>query len=272
MKYWIVWNLSLSIFLIGSFAIGDDKKPDPPKDSYAELFSFPPKVTLDEKQKKKLAALRKAYEPGLALQDKSIASYTSRRFRDKHDIGLAMSWRVRNKLERAIVRKKTAILTEEQRGVLGVEILIPSFSQEKALNDEKIWDLSQLEKIFTIQSRSFDPEEQLIAFNVITKRKWTEKERKADDTNWAGGDRFNEPPVKVIFYNKQEETSFELTGRYYTSAQAFVDGGIWRKSLKLTEKQREEGLLRFRIYLDLDDDRGRGREAATVKFVYPEPK
>jgi hypothetical protein len=271
MKCWIVWPLSLSIFLIASFATGDEKKPVPPKDPYAELFSFPAKVTLDEMQKEKLAALRKTYEPGLAQSDKSIEGYS--RFRDKlTGETIAVIQRHRDKRVRAVVRKKNGILTDEQRAALGIKLCIPSFAQEKALNDENIWDLSHLEKIFTIQSRSFDPEEQVISFNVITKRKWTQKEREIDAKHWGGGERLNEPPVKVTFYNKQEETSFVLTGRYYTSARAFLDGGIWRSSLKLTDKQAEEGLLRFRIKIDLDDDLARGREAATVKFVYPEPK
>ena len=106
---------------------------------------------------------------------------------------------------------KNAILTDEQRRILDIKPLIPSYAQDKALNDKEIWDLSQLEKVFTIQKRSFDPEDQILSFVVITKRKWTEKEQKADAKNWAVGEKEFVPAVKVIGYNKHEEQSFILT-------------------------------------------------------------
>jgi hypothetical protein len=153
----------------------------------------------------------------------------------------------------------------------GIEIWIPSFAQEKALNDDKVWDLSQLEKVFTIESKSFDPEEAVLAFKVITKRKWTEKELQADAHNWGGGDWLDKPPIKVIFYNKHEETVFELRGHYFRSQRNPVFGDITKTPIKLTDKQAEEGHLRFRIKLNLDKFPNR-LEVATVKFIYPEPK
>jgi hypothetical protein len=45
---------------------------------------------------------------------------------------------------------------------------------------------------------------------------------------------------------------------------------------KLTDKETEEGLLRFRIKLDLDHSDGLNggvyKKAVTAKVVYPEPK
>jgi hypothetical protein len=68
-----------------------------------------------------------------------------------------------------------------------------------------------------------------------------------------------------------------LTGLYYRSIRDIVHGEIRRSSLKLTDKQAGEGLLRFRIVIDLDESpvmalEARGLGVATVKFVYPEPK
>ncbi|MGH7169319.1 MAG: hypothetical protein ACRELG_03470, partial [Gemmataceae bacterium] len=129
-------------------------------------------------------------------------------------------------------------------------------------------------------SRSFDPEEQVISFNVITKRKWTQKERQTDAENWVGGEKFDDPLVKIIFYNKHEETSFVLNGGRWQRARGrpvSMPGGITKVPIKLTDKQAEEGLLRFRIRIDLDESpamglESSGRGVATVKFVYPEPK
>ena len=64
MKNCIVGSLTLVLFLGGSFATGADP--------YAEIFTFPEKVKLDENQKKKLEALRKTYDPQLTRMDEGL--------------------------------------------------------------------------------------------------------------------------------------------------------------------------------------------------------
>jgi hypothetical protein len=273
MKHRILLALTLPVFLVNSYSAGDEKKgSEPPKDPYAELFSVPSKVTLDDAQKEKLAELRKQYESGIsiAMLDKKLAL--------PGVIGQDRIWTQehRDRLARQVVRKKNAILTEEQRTTLGVKLLIPSIAQEKALNDDKVWDLSQLEKDFTIESRSFDPVEQVVSFMVITKGKWTESERKIDAANWEVTLPIKkDSPVQVIFYNKKEETSYVLTKT--TLAYGGVDPhdstkplcAIMRAPTKLTDKQAEEGLLRFRIAIDMDMEVGLGKDVTGAKFVCP---
>jgi hypothetical protein len=270
MKCHALWTITLPVFLIGSYSVGDDKGSEPPTDPYAELFSVPSKVTLDDKQKEKLAELRKEYEPQIV---KLKANLNSPKL-DNFSVGF-FSQAVK-KLERAVVRKKNLLLTDEQRSALGIKLVVPSFAQEKALSDEKIWDISQLEKVFTIESRSFDPEEHVISFVVITKTKWTDKEKERDGLNWQIAELGKEPPVQVIFYNKNDEKIFALTGRYTIGlprgGSAWVEGGLTRLPVKLTDKQAEEGLQRFRIKIDLDMDAARDKEAASVKVICPELK
>jgi hypothetical protein len=134
--------------------------------------------------------------------------------------------------------------------------------------DDKIWDLAQLEKVFTIQSRSYDPEEQVIDFVVITKQKWTEEERTKDSYNWTS--RFTKKEglpatkVQVQFWNKKEESIGKL------DAAAWYRG-LTRTGLKQPDKEAQDGLLRFRIKIDLAEH-WHLKDAASVKFVYPEPK
>ena len=268
MKYWIVWNLSLSIFLIGSFAIGDDKKPDPPKDPFPKLFSFPAKIAPDDKQKEKLAELRQKYEPMLL----EMVKQEVRLDKDQAFFQAVSVSASKRQLMRKIVRKKIAILTEEQREAAGIKTFIPAYAQEKALHDDKVWDLGQLEKIFVIESRSYDREEKVIAFTVLTKRKLTDEERRIDAENWTS--RFTKKEglapskVQIIFYNKNEEKINPPL-----DAAAWFRG-ITRSEAKLTDKEVGAGLLRYRLKIDLADcwDTTQIKDATTVKFVYPEPK
>ncbi|MFO0970020.1 MAG: hypothetical protein U0793_31090 [Gemmataceae bacterium] len=271
----VLVSLYLSTVLAISFSPGEEKGPESPKDRYADLFSVPSKVALDDSQKEKLAELRKEYEKRVSDLDKALDRYV-KTVTGKGDpewySGLSQT---REKLARLVVRKKHAILSEEQRTLLGVKAPIPSILQKKALNDEKVWDLSKLENLFIIQSTSFDPEEQALSFMVLTRRKWTDKERASDATDW-GGTTYYESPIQVIFYTKTDEKILILTGPYVKRIRGNPtgDGGISRVPTKLTDKQVEEGLLRFRITLDLDPPHvwKAAMKATSVTFVYPEPK
>jgi hypothetical protein len=269
MKPHTAWLLAanLSVLVSGTLWAAEDKKPEPAKDRYAEVFSFPAKIKLDESQKAKLAELRKEYEKRLSEYDE----YVKRPGLD--DTGSLAA--TRNKLYRVVGRKKNAILTDEQRRLLGLKDSVPPIVQAKALSDPKVWDLSQLEKLFTIQSRSYDPIEGVISFMVITKRKWTDQERSIDAMKWG---RYYESPIQVIFSNEDDESIFKLAGQCIlrTRTHPRFDRGITRVPTKLTDKEAKEGLLRFRIKIDLDRsdglNGGRLTKAATAKFVYPEPK
>src|SRR5262249_28812618 len=148
--------------------------------------------------------LRKEYEPRLAQYDKIIKG-------DRDGFASAQYKAFKAKLERIIVRKKHGILTDHQRKTLGYKVVTPAVLQEQALSDPKVWDLGQLEKQYTIESRSYDPEEQVVSFMVITKRKFTEKEKQADADNWSGSSYY-EPRIKVIFYDKNDETVLTKPG------------------------------------------------------------
>jgi Spy/CpxP family protein refolding chaperone len=64
----------LAFLLAGNLTAEDTKKPEkkPAKanDPYAGIFSFPKQITLDDKQKEKIDALKKEYSPKLAEIDK----------------------------------------------------------------------------------------------------------------------------------------------------------------------------------------------------------
>ena len=257
----------LSIFAVLFLVVGlpcaaDENKSDPSKDPYAEFFSVPDKVALDEKQKEKLSELRKTHEPQLAQLDKAMTAPG----------GSIDTMFYREKLARALARKRNLVLTEEQRAVLGVKIGTPFIAEEKSLNDDKVWELTQLEKVFTIQSRSYDIEENEISFMVITKRKWTNDEKQSDDLNWSV------ETVKAVFYDKNDEVLFTFMPRHRQSPRGtnFVGGGLSRTPTKLTDKEEEAGLLRFRIKLDLDHWQAHGAKGKdtvgsvkSVKLVCP---
>lgn len=152
-----------------------------------------------------------------------------------------------------------ALLDDAQKQAVGIKVFIPSYAEEKALNDGKTWDLGQLEKVFVIQSRSYDAEEQVIAFLVLTRRAWTPDERRIDYTNWNSG------KVQAIFYDMNEVKTVTLDGsKWYR--------GMTSGEAKLTDKDADAGLLRFRIKIDLAVNWDSVKDAASVKLVYPEPK
>jgi hypothetical protein len=257
--------LTLAIFLIGSFvSAAPAPKELPPYDP--ELFAFPSKVTPDDKQKEKLAELRTKYEPMILEMVKTEVRLQN----DKSAWFAAISTSAsKRQLMRAITREKNAILTEQQREAAGIKTIIPVYATEKGLHDDKVWDLGQLEKVFVIQSRSYDPEEMVVAFVVITKQRLTADERRIDAENWTGRSTNQEglipSKVQVVFYNKSEETIARL------DAAAWFRG-LTRTETKLTDKEVEAGLLRYRIKIDLADQWGALKDAATVKLVYPELK
>lgn len=253
-----IMTLTLSIIIV-PMTTAQEKKQE--TDPYAELFSFPAKIVPSDEQKDKLADLRKALEPTLKTYDKLLKTpgpYSGeiQRYRDSS--------------VRLIGRKKNLILTEEQRKTLGIRIVTPFIANEKNLSDPKIWDLAQLERIFTIESRTFDYEEYAIAFMVITKRKWTDNERQTEASPWLGGNT-RVSPIEVIFYNKNEEKCLVLTGPFTpNSRSATIIGNISRAQAKLTDKQAEEGLQRFRIKVSLDSVDRQIVDAASAKFVCPD--
>jgi serine/threonine protein kinase len=235
-----------------------EKKVELPKGPYAELFSFAPKITLDQKQKEKLAELRGNYEKSIVALDDSIRRATNSRSRDSGiwQMDLTQS---RAKLVREVTRKRNAILTDAQKQALGIETFIPVYAQEKALGDKKFWDVEQLERAFVVQSRAYDPDEQVISFMVLTRKKWSNQERQRDALRWQSG------AVKAVFYNKQEETLMTLdSSKWYR--------GITRSETKLTEQQAAEGLLRSRIRIDLAPHWGTLKNAGSVKLIYPDPQ
>lgn len=176
----------------------------------------------------------------------------------------------RQLLIRQATRQKIALLTEAQKQALGV-VLIPSYAQEKALADPNVWDVEQLEKVYDIQSRSYDPLEDTISFMVVTKKPWTKQERNNDALYWtavttvADLNTYRGPRVQAIFYDKSEVkiATLEPYGFYPT---------ISRAEAKLTDKQAEAGLLRFRIKIDLTLAWDGVKDAASVKIVYPQAK
>jgi hypothetical protein len=254
MKRLVVYVLGMAAVLAGPLVAADDKKADAPKDPYAEVFSFPSKITLDEKQQEKLAELRKRYEEALTSFDKTL----------ELSGGDVETSAFKKQLIRLITRKKNALLTDAQKDALNIKVFIPAYAEEKALNDPKRWDLDQLEKLFVVQSRSYDPEEQVVSFLVLTKRKWTDMERQRDGRLWQSG-RDLSPAVEAIFYDKNEAKIMGFTSRWWFQ-------GIMRAEAKLTDKQEQEGLLRFRIKIDLAQYWDSVKNAASVKLVYPEPR
>jgi len=123
-----------------------------------------------------------------------------------------------------------------------------------------------------IESKSFDYENNVIAFMVITKKKWTDAERMFEANFWGA---YYESPIKAILYNKNDEPTAQFCGPFNTRSRTSPsgNGGISRVATKLTEKQMEEGLLRFRIKIDLDTyGEGAVGNAVSAKFVYPEVK
>lgn len=261
MKPFLSCLLVLGFLLVTPFLTAD-----PPADAkYAELFAYPAKITLDDKQKEKFADLVKEYEPRISAIDKSLATPPQPGERKIYDGRPDY----RHQLIREFTIKKNAILTEAQRKALNIKFVIPDCVQEKALSDPKVWDIGQLEKHFTVLSRSYSPEEQLVTFVVITKKKWTEKERSSDAANWNSG------KVKAVFYNKDEELLMSLSchnNKNYTFLAQII-----RTEPRLTEKEAEDGLVKFRIKIDLAPGRAGevlfadAKKAASVKLIYPEP-
>lgn len=170
-----------------------------------------------------------------------------------------------HKIPRMVGRKQIAILTEAQQKELGIKLEIPSYTEEKALNDEKVWDTAKLEKVFTIQSRSYDAVEGELSFVVISKQAWTDSMKKNDEENWSKG------KAQMTLWGKDEVEIIKLTSGYDT------EKSMTRAKLKLTDEEMEKGLIRLRIKIDLDripgvDGGFRPKDAATVQFTYPEPK
>lgn len=256
MKRLMFGTLCLVVLLSGSLLAVDEKKGDPAKDPYAEHFSFPPKITLKDQQKEKLAELRKQYEPLLLAYDNRVALARS----VKKDVSVADG---QNHLRtiRIITRQKNALLDDAQKQALGIKVFIPSYAEEKALSDGKTWDVGQLEKVFIIQSRSYDPEEQVVFFMVLTRRAWTVEERQKDFGNWSS----SSGKVQAIFYDKNEVKGVTLdSSEWYR--------GITRAEAKLSDNEADAGLLRFRIKIDLDVSWDFVKNATSVNLVYPEPK
>ncbi len=264
MKRFAAGILGLALLLAGQLAA---RQPEPPKMIYDELFSFPPKIKLDEKQQASLAELRKSLEPRLVEYYKAASAENTSKGRTTGAAGA--TWR---RFLRAATRDKIALLTDEQKQALGV-VIIPSYAQKKALTDPNVWDVEQLEKVYDIQSRSYDPQEDTISFMVVTKKPWTEQERKNDERYWfPGGDPSTNlgDRVQAIFYDKSEVIIYKLlSGPQLGPAGPFPS--ISRAAAKLTDKQAEAGLLRFRIKIDLTLAWDGVKDAATVKIVYPQP-
>jgi hypothetical protein len=261
MQRFASFALALGVFFVTSVAYGDDKPSGDSK--YIELFSFPAKITLDDKQKETLADLVKEYEPKIRDCDRQLAFYGGNDHMKNY----------RAHLLRAFTISKNAILTDAQRRDLNIKYVTPDCVQAKALNDPKVWDIGQLEKHFTVLSRTYSPEEQLVTLVVITKRKWTESERRTDALNWNTG------KVQVLFYNKDEE---HITSLFSPSSQPrhALDAyrGITRTEPRLTEQEEKEGLTKFRLKIDLapgfigEHYFNNIKKPATVKMLYPEPK
>jgi len=259
------------------------KKEDVKKDPYAELFGFRANVALDQNvsgvprlsafQQQSLENLRKVHEPEIKSLDAQIAQQG----KNAQAVLVELEYR-RRKLVRLVERKRNAMVTDAQAAVLGInQNMIPQYATEHALKDPKIWDLSQLEKLFIIESRSFDFHEQVISFMVITKTKWTDAELANDSKNWGS---WNDPvpndggKVQVRFYNNAEALEFGASPQVTRS-----NPSLSRASAKLTDKQAEQGLLRWRITISLEAIRGASDTLATTekrivaaKFAYPSPK
>jgi hypothetical protein len=270
MKSAVLGTVAL-VVLLGAVRASDEKKsaPAPGKDNREQLFSFPDKITPDGKQKEKLTALRKAHEPDLARLDRNIEECASDpKFRKVQTLYQAK----RDELARMVVRKKNLILTDEQRNTLGIKSR--SFTQEKALGDEKVWDLSDLEKLFTIKSRGFDPERDVIWFAVVTKTEWGPSIVETEDVKWSWRGEEDKKAVRVVFYDKDKRANFTLTGDYRISDRDYPEGvtrkgGVSRIPTEVTEQEAKRGLRGFRIEINLDHERAREKDAATVKFVHP---
>jgi hypothetical protein len=261
------------VVLVGVVRASDEKKaePAPGTDKYAQLFSFPDKITLDDGQKKKLAALRKAHEADIKRWDVNIGDLAS----DPKYRKTVNAWQARrDEIARLIVRKKNLILTDEQRTTLGIKSR--SFTQEKALSDKNVWDLSDLEKLFTIKSKGFDPEKDVIWLTVVTKEQWGPYAVEADDIKWWWRGEEDKNAVRVVFSDKDKRAHFTLTGLSTVIDQddpsgRTEKGGVSRVPTEVTEEEARRGLSGFRIEINLDHERARDKDAATVKFVYPKP-
>jgi hypothetical protein len=235
----------------------EEKKTDSPADPYAnlhairppydELFAVSAKITLDDNQKEQLAALQKKYEPLITGKDKT------------HGYGQYES-QARERFVRAFARQKYALLTDAQREILNIKVPVPPYAQEKGLNDPKVWDLEQLEKVFIVQSRSYDPDEQVVSFTVLSKRKLTPEEQAVDSTNWNGS------AVRATFHNKHEGEIGQLNCGMY--------GGITRLQARRTEKDIEAGLVRYQIMIFLNNSSNWDsiKTASGVKLHYPDLK
>jgi hypothetical protein len=229
----------LAVFCAAPLAADEaDKK-------YDELFSFPPKAKLEAEQKDKLAELRKKHEKTLQQYDRSL--------RIARGEGAVNMTQLRVRLLRIIEREKRAILTEDQKKTLGIKVVTPAIAQEKALKDPKVWETGQLEKHFTIQSRSYDPETEVISIMVIGKRALTKEEAQADGQNWQT------EKVRVEFFNKEETLCGRVDPHYWYR-------GLSRTPAKLTEKEEKDGLVRYLIKIDLGLAVG-GKNGATARFV-----
>jgi len=261
------------------------KKENVKNDPYAELFGFPTKSALDQNvsgvprlsafQEQSLVELRKVHEPEIKGLDVQITQQ-AQQGKNAQAALVHLEYR-RRKLVRLIERKRNAVPTAAQATVLGInQIAIPHYATEKALNDPKIWDVSQLEKLFAIESRSFDAGDQVISFTVITKTKWTEAERAMDSKNWGDWNSPTPGKVQVRFYNKDDEFDFAASPQVTPSNPS--EWGLMKSPGKLTDKQAEQGMLRWRITINLEAIRGASdglaateKRIAAAKFVYPPP-
>lgn len=138
--------------LLSTAASADEakaKKDEPKKDAYAQVFSFPKEVKLTKDQEEKLAQLRKEYTPKLdeaaaklakvmtperqkvaaaARKEATTAGKKGKELQEAVDAALKLSKeeqeqlkaanQERNKLNKEINEKKTALLTEEQKAAI----------------------------------------------------------------------------------------------------------------------------------------------------------